>query len=84
MEQLQAILDTTRHMMWGKDQHISKLESELKIMNVKLSSISDHSEQLHGELEMLHEKSKTGIVPSQKQLKESEEVFLLYYSSIGA
>ena len=77
VEQLQAKLDTTTQLSRGKDQHISELESELKTVKVKLSSSSDQLHQLQRELEMLHEKSKAGIVTSQKQLKESEEVFLL-------
>ena len=63
------------HMSWAKD--ISELELEMKAVKVKLRSSSDQLEQLQRELEMLHEKNKAGIVTSQKQLKESEEVFPL-------
>ena len=57
-----------------EDQHISKLELELKAMKVKMCSPSDQLDQPQREMEMLQEKSKDGIGISQKQ---SEEVLYL-------
>ena len=55
-QQLQAMLDTRKHVSWAKDQHISSLEEELQAIQMKMTVISKENK----ELKMLQKK---GIYP---------------------
>ena len=44
-QQLQTMLDATKHMSRGKDQQISRLEIDLKAMQEKLTVLSEENKE---------------------------------------
>ena len=51
-EQLQTMLETTKHVSRAKDQQISVLEEELQAKEIKITSLRGQFQQQQRQLEM--------------------------------